>query len=319
MGDLNHLIGVTISSKDISLRKKVQKIISMGLGWGQVYIEPGTTPEQLRPVRESGLEVAVHAAHEDHGFMPTRGDDDLNRQLFDEAADAAEYLRSRMVIIHPGHITPEEKNSSYEDQRRIDGNFDRLTEYMVKRVQKTTKVLVENMQRWNNGMETVFHRPIDPFYSDMRESGCSFCLDLANAAVTFNQFPEFVYYPPSEGFVLPCSDSEIQILFSKQLDTLAQERLHEMRTSQRMQVINFLRLSPQAMHVRSVDYWNLLRPKARNPVPMGDLNAVQLQVVIPYCIRKNVPLLLESLDPQQQRKDVAFINLQYQSMTSRGS
>ena len=52
---------------------------------------------------------------------------------------------------------------------------------------------------------------------------------------------------------------------------------------------------------------------------MGDLNAVQLQVVIPYCIRKNVPLLLESLDPQQQRKDVAFINLQYQSMTSRGS
>ena len=73
MGDLNHLIGITISSKDISLKEKLERAKLMSLGWVQIYIEPGTTEEHLTPARQSRLEVAVHAAHEDHGFMPTRG------------------------------------------------------------------------------------------------------------------------------------------------------------------------------------------------------------------------------------------------------
>lgn len=314
MGDSNHLIGVTISSKDASLRERLEEAKRMRLGWIQVYIEPGTTNEHIEPFNDSGLEIAVHAAHEDHGLVFSRGDDELNRRLFDEAVQSAEYLRSRLIIIHPGYFTPAELNSGCEEMLKIDERFERLTRYISRLTKGGFRVLVENLLRWDNGMQTVFHNPHSPFYDDMNRAGFGFCLDLANVAVNFNCFPDLVYDQPTTDVAFRC-DSDRQIAFGETLDALAQMRLYEIRKAHERHVIDFLRLKPEAMHLRGLHYWHVKRPKARQPVPMSDLNAVQLRIIIPYCLRRNVPLLLESLDPQQQKADVLFINQQYQSLT----
>ena len=101
------------------------------------------------------------------------------------------------------------------------------------------------------------------------------------------------------------------ILLGEQLDLMAQQKLHDMQQSHKRKVLEFLRLKPEAFHLRGVDYFNVLRPKTRQPVPMGDLNSVQLREVLPYCLRHSTPIILETLDARAQIEDINFVNSQY--------
>ena len=309
MADLNHLIGITISSKDPQLQSKVADAKSMELGWIQIYIEPETKEEHLIPVKDSGLEIAVHCAHEDHMFMPTRGDDDTNRRLFDEAVESARYLESKIVIIHPGCITEKEYTSDFNSLTALDERYSRFVKY-AKDKSEGFRVLVENLPRWLGKDRGIFSFAVDPFYREMEDAGFGFCLDLANVATDFNGFPANYLYPPTERVSFPNSDSDIRII-SNSLDSLALQRLSQLRENHLGHVKDFLSLEPEALHIRGLNYWHTMRPKARQPEPMSDLNATQLQIVIPYCIVHKAPILIESLDPNQQRSDVAFINQEY--------
>ncbi len=282
-------IGTTISSREPDKEEKLCRFVEMGLTQIQVYIEPGTEKHDLEAVKDSGLAVIVHAAHEAHGFNYPRGATEKNRTILEEAFESATYLRASHLILHPGFLTREEWRD-YQLSMRIEEQFDALTKWIAER-KGPVRVLVENMPRWSGNQESIFATPLSPFYQSMKAAGFGFCLDLANVGLTQNCYPEHMYDPPDRDFQLP--PHNIFILNAEGIAEPLDLVQHETRFKEGLQVravADFLKLEPEVIHTRGIDLYDL----RKHPRSMSTLNSQQFDAVFPYAIGRDVPIIIET-------------------------
>lgn len=315
MANESTLIGAVIDLRERDLEKRVQELMGAGIGWVQIYIPPDIATNQIRWLKYLPVEKLVHIAHETHFFNFPNGPTKLNKICVDKAVEAADFLGAKFLVVHPGYITEEQWNARGKDALNVDRKFDALTGYLLQKVHGRYNILVENMPKWNNGNRYLFTFPLDPFYYDMVQSGFGFCLDLANAALTTNCFPYFLFGPPQGIFA---SEEYARMMLSGD-DEIFSDHLSAMHRQQRQyeyekDLTGFLSLRPQLIHTRGIGNWSFFR----NPRKMGELNDLQFQTVIPYCTANQVPIIVESLG-NQQIEDIKYVQNQLSGFRKSGN
>ena len=307
MTDESLLIGATINLQELDLERRITQLMSYGITWLQVYVNPGTTNNRIQLLKSYPVNRIVHVAHETHGFNFSNGTTRLNRRLVDQAVSAAAQLGANFIVLHPSYLTEEQWGATVEEDLDIGRKFDGLVDYVKQQVGGRYRVLAENMPKWERKQQYLFHYPVDAFYGKMERAGFGFCLDLASVAVTTNSYPHFVFSPPPDCFADETYAKAKMSIGEFGNGRLAMEEAQERQMRHKIAVEDFLTLKPELMHVRGVGYWDVMRV----PRPMTDLNNLQLQLVVPYCKANGVPIIVET-SPHQQMLDIPYIKQQFE-------
>ena len=295
------LLGLSVSSRDGALESDVSERIELlngfteagKLGYGQVYIVPGTTRDDLERFRDVSFKTIVHAAHEEYMWCPVAGLTDANKRTLHEALDAAAFLGSEVVVFHPGPVYPgEEPRSIAERLSHEDPGYDERLAFLMDYLRDEARgfrVVFENMERWIDKKDHWFASSTDEFNDLRLERDFGFCLDVARAAVSGNYIPQNLLSPPADDRMGGNYDVANLLLESGCGDSLTQLWVDTLWNRIDQEVSSFHRLDIDLVHFRAVSIGDL----QRNSQGFSAVSRRLLKKHFPFVKERNIPLILE--------------------------
>jgi len=278
--DRDSIFGMPIGSKgEESLLGRLMEYSNQGLiSHIQIYINPGTDISDLGIFRGTDITKIIHAAHDDQGFCIHDGLTGVNKQIIDEAFMAADELSSPAIIFHTGSLRKRWKDYSNYERKGLDESIRKVMAYITECTLNTKsspapRTLFENVPKWEQGVHTLFDRPHCIFDKARHLYGFGFCLDLASAAVTATCYSSLTHaFDPPEGYT-------VKLPYP----------LESLKPPQREILNMFMKLEPEVVHTRGVNYRDVMR----YPQEFTELNQLQWDFILLHCHENKIPFIIE--------------------------